>query len=472
MVLHFLTQIYYERQVVGMKKISIVAVLIVFILTFTMILSSCAIFAGAASVASIWSKAYNTMNSLESYEAVLSMDMKLNIDDKSIQILGESTAVECDMNTEDYYFFQETSNTYIYDGFEYQSSSLEAYYYGNYFVTNKNGDGEQKIYSPMELDEYLANYKAKSNVIGFDFSSCENSDYTKNKDKTFSLKYSGFSKEALDAVLIDLGLDKNSFGYELGITDMVVTIVIDSSFLTKEVGMKFIFGDEENSEQHIDITVGYSKYNEAEPYYDKHKTDDYVLMDFKVLDEIDAMMGELNSRESGKFTVGLSESISVNEVRTGQLTESEISYENVKGSIHFDANIKQNYNETHVYYRGGALYTSIGVGQYAVTEFNDEKSSAYVKSMINSANYNRAYVTSVTETETGYTVECNAFSVFAYQKKYLDEGGTYDSATQTVTFTVKDGKISKIRSVVKTYGTKDDGANTLGWYVVAVSTFE
>lgn len=451
--------IYNERQVAVMKKISIVAILLIAILTFTMLLSSCAIFAGVASVASIWSKAYNTMNSLESYESEVKIDLKLIYNTFTYRNIVQNTVIECNIDKEDYYFYQQTKN-YVSSntlGLDQNILSSEAYYNGNYFVTNKIDDQENKIYCPVSLEDYKTKYKKDIDAIELELESCENAEYVKNEDKTFSVKYSGFSKDALKTILKDFGLDRQSFGIDLNIVDLEVTYVIDSKFLTKSVNMNFVIaeGAAHAKDSYIKVDIAYSNYNSAEPKANRHQTEDYTLVDMQLLDEVDALLDELIGREEESFVSEIKQTKTHFGI-ADKLTEiDDVKYGTKNKKFFYEISAETSTGvKTTLRYKEGSRYSLVQGEHYPkyVTQ-TDEEAKTFIKGLLTSS-YDRMNACGIEKQDDTYIIRCKPLEVSPYKQIYTNDGGSFKSVEQTITIKVAEGKIVKIDSVIESLGQK------------------
>lgn len=205
------------------------------------------------------------MSMLDSFKADVSGGMKFELAGEEVSTEISGVHIESGRNDIDDYYYYEKQELHMTseDGkIDEQTETLTAYSDGKMYMENKAYDKDQRLFSPITVDEFM-NSLFDMTDDAFEIEA-EKEEFKENEDGTWTYIQSGHTKE-----------DINSFAYNIGsfelfsnskITDMVVTVVADEKFRAKSFLIEFVF--EENNESAVKpefyIKLDYSDYDCAE----------------------------------------------------------------------------------------------------------------------------------------------------------------------------------------------------------------
>ena len=426
-----------------MKKLSLKVFLVSLLLIVSMCLSSCAVLPFLASnVPSEWRKVGKQMNKWDSYEASMTLDMNTRISGSKVNITIERQMIECNVGKKDYYFYQKTKTS---TGNIGSSETTEAYYDGNMFISSKNGAiSGQNIYTPMTLKEYKE-YRNRFGGAGINFSGCGNTEVVKTDDGKIEITFSEFSEKAIADMMEDLGFDGS---FDIDVNGLEAKIYADENYNAEKIEMNF----DVSGTSSLDITIKYSKINEASPKTKELDTSKYLEMDIRELIKLEDMLKERQDDKNGKFTLDISQTVSGFGEKESYSEKDTVEY-GVKDKKYF-YNIKAETKDDKfdISYSDGNKVTVENGGSEKTEKQSDKEAKAFIDGLINSALYSKSSVTKFEKKGDEYVLECNAASPFSYSAVFSPLGANPQRVEQTITFTVKGGEIVKIVSKAKVTG--------------------
>ena len=161
----------------------------------------------------------------------------------------------------------------------------------------------------------------------------------------------------------------------------------------------------------------------------------------------------MTERENGSFTLSLTQltrsSTSPNS-STYKETD-EVTFGEGESGYFYDIEATVSGTKYDISYKDGTqtIKTSSKTQNKAQTE---KEARDYIKSLINSAGYTQNIVTAIEKRGNGvYRFTCNP-NTQTYETYYANMGGTFKSATQTITVTITDDQRTKIQSAVTAQG--------------------
>jgi hypothetical protein len=134
--------------------------------------------------------------------------------------------------------------------------------------------------------------------------------------------------------------------------------------------------------------------------------------------------------------------------------------------------IKAEINNTKytISYQNGKQ-TVKGDGTNKSEKQTEEEAKDFIRGLINTANYHADYVTNITEVRDGvYEIVSDKPESTPYKNFFVNMGGTFTKATQTITITVENGRITKMEGTVKADGNIPSGYNNYGVGLTIEST--
>ena len=405
------------------------------------------------SAEALYAKVDETMGELNSYEMDLKLDMTFYVSNYKVSSQGTGHAIEDGLVNGDYYFYQETNTTVESKGLSLNETqkSIEAYDNGNYFILNQSSTGTQKMYSPLTAQEVLE-YRADHDMGALDvINDCTNQSFSKKEDGTWELICSGYTKSAIATIEDGMGLDNDMFDAE--IMDMKMTLSADAEYHATKIELEFVFEDKKNAPA-VSITIDFSKYDAAVRQTEQLNTENYTKVeDIRLLKQVEAMLEEMTERENGSFTLSLTQltrsSTSPNS-STYKETD-EVTFGEGESGYFYDIDATVSGTKYDISYKDGTqtIKTSSKTQNKAQTE---KEARDYIKSLINSAGYAQNIVTAIEKRGNGvYRFTCNP-NTQTYETYYANMGGTFKSATQTITVTITDDQLTKIQSAVTAQG--------------------
>ena len=395
------------------------------------------------------------MDSLDSYQTDMKMNLSTEINGYQCvaDMKGKGVLIHGDKGRFYYYDFAE-GTTEIRDTEKNEviesvtTKTLNAFHEGNMYVLTEQGDIEQKLYSPLTKDEYLAYLEKQESEFDIDFESCVNKSFEKNEDGSWILKYSGYTKKTVNDIVEMFGGDDL---FEEEIEDMEIVIRVNADFTVKDMEIKMIFENEATISE-FRMSMQYSKYNEATVVADVSlNTSDYKeVADCRLLTEIEDMLEELEDAENGSFELDL-----VQKLKTTspfyESTSSEndrVTYGKKDGKYFY--NISATYDNGRIeisYENGKQTVTMSGVTE--TVDQTEKEAKAFIGGLINTAQYEAVRVTDISKSNDGvYTIKCNRPNENLYQPVFSSVGVSNPTVTQTIKITVQDDKITKIENTV------------------------
>lgn len=395
------------------------------------------------------------MSALTSYR--VDMDMKMTFFISGIEVVGEGTGYTIeDLNLEgDYYFYTETTTTVTAESLSMNQTqkNMEAYYRGNYFISNEKDGTSQKLYSAMSAEQ-AKEFHLESELDTLDLiKDCTTKEFSKNEDGTWELSCSGYTKAAIDKISEEMGLDGNTLSVE--VMDMKMVMLADASYRAKQIKIDFVF-EETKQMPTVSITADYSQYNEAISTTNSLNTEDYTQVDdIRVLDDIEDLLEELGESESVKFTLDLKQLVRASDGK--QLSvyteENKISCGEGDAGYFYDIDAYINKTQYDISYQNGKQTVKSG-SQSQENAQSEQEAREWILSLINAANYAPEIVTNVEDKGDGvYKLTCGNLDTSEYENFFAGSGGKLSTVNQTITVTIKDGRIVSILSSVLAKGT-------------------
>ena len=138
-----------------MKKKIILTTAILAALFLMIALSSCALLGNNPTL--MWARINRAMNKQSSFEMDTEMNMIFYVDGNQVTSRADGRTVEVDIGKNSQFFYQRVTTTVKSTklGINQNITSLQAYHEGNYFISNRGTDINQRLYSPMSLKDAL-----------------------------------------------------------------------------------------------------------------------------------------------------------------------------------------------------------------------------------------------------------------------------------------------------------------------------
>ena len=404
------------------------------------------------STADVMAKIDKKMDSLKSYEAELtaSLSTKVSYLDCEAEFTGKTIVIN---KKGEFYYYDTMDGVMKLGGMltdqTVNTKQINAFYDGKMFVSNETDEPaqKQKFYSVLTEDEYIAYREKQGGDLDIDFEECVNKSFTKNEDKTWTLKYSGYTKKTIDQFMEAFGDDL----FEDEITDMEIGIHANRDFTVRAMEIKMIF----EKDSSFTVSMRYSAYNEATAITDTLNTADYKeIADCRILTDLEDMIEELEKAENGSFVLDIEQKVKIPELSYEETsTEKDtVSYGKKDGKYFYDITVSYPDGDIGISYENGKQTITYDGNSQTETQTEDA-AIEFINGLINTANYKSSYVSNLEKLEEDvYKITCEAPVASEYEAMFEALGISYDSAKQIITVTIKDGKITKIVNEVVAKG--------------------
>ncbi len=423
-----------------MKKIKLF-LLPAIVLTLLLALSSC----GTNSAKGVFKKINSTMNSLDSYESEATVTVSVDVQGQKISVSSHTKEVLYELSSKDCYVYSETNARSSFAGNVASYKRIKAYHDGNAFSYANIGGSNQSLYSELSRRDFLKYYQySQSEFDTSDIYDCENRTFTQSEDGGgWNVQFSGYSQQIIDSYLYAMGL--SDYDIDDNVIDMQITLKADSEFRATSMSMKMIFeGDDSGATgSKIESYVRYSSYNSVVPETEDLNTMYYrKVADVRLIDGFAYMIEDIQSKRSDRFTL----SVKQDNGQTEYTEESIVRFGKTGGKYYYEIESEINGESYEITYKDGKKTTSKGDKSDTANQ-TDKAARSFINGLINSANYNALYVDDIVQLDDGrYKVTLDIANIDQYRDLITSSGGSYSGAEQTIYFTVKNKKISKIES--------------------------
>ena len=428
----------------------------------------------------LWERIGEVMQAYDAHEISMEMDMVMVV--KGYAVKSSATGTLIEDTGEDYYYYSETNVKVECDELDLkqESRAISAYVDGKAFELRSEDGHERKLYSKMTAEQYAAYLAADREESSFDadITDCTNATFAKNEDKTWTLTYSGYTKKAIKGITGALSTQElDVFGAD--IVDVKVTFLTDEDFCVTDISMEFEFDTEEDAKQtpalnvrmkleamgdavvRVTDTVDPAKYKEVD--------------DLAIRKQLDDMIKQRAEAEQGSFEYKMSQTVKVmGQSQTFSETD-QVKYGMEDGKYYYDITVDADGVSSTVTYKNGTQTVVSGGESYDVPQSEDE-AKEFIASLINdpSLGYNAEQVTNIKKKNDGvWEIELAVADSATFEELFKTLGGTYESATQTVTVTVQDERLIRIKNEIVASGSITQGRDTykVSWNLAMETAF-
>ena len=402
------------------------------------------------------------MSKLDWYELELDMDMKFFMLDNQFDAKATGQIIQTGAENEQYFYYEGTTVTVKCESLDIDQTveTVTAYQDGQMFLLNTEDGEGQKLRSPISQADFEA-YKEEqedSTDLSATLKNCANTEFTKNEDKSWTLKCSGFSKEDVDQIFSSSFDVKDMIGAEL--EDVLLTLEFDKTFIMTTGKMEFVFKTPENAEQVPEMKATFECKNvNQEPQSDLIKVDDYrEVTDARLFTKIEELMEDAYAAESATFTLETYQSATMG-MESSKATETDtVKYITDDNGYRYYITALTDGKKYELVYENG-YRTVNGTNRTAQTE---AEAKSFIQSLINSAGYEKERVTDVQKDGNAYTVTIADPDLSKYG---LESYGSNSSLKELkIIYTVgDDGKPITIESRLELAGDYTVGGKTFGF---------
>ena len=461
-----------------MKKFfSIVLALLLCMTLFT----SCKTKFEPQSAKELWDKINETMDALDSYESNGTGTLTLNVSGVKLSMDLKMKNLISGLQNGNYYYYYSTDSTLSTTSnisLSGESSevlheiSIEAFDDGKMFVSLESDERNQKLYSSITKEDFIAYRENKDqDSDDIDYSDCKNASFSQNEDGTWSLQYSGYTKKTINQLIKSFDMENAAFDFE--IEDLNVSVLADSEFRAKEIKIQFLFDEEteKSTSPVFEMSMTFGNYNAITPI--KLNTSEYTKVeDCRFIYDLEDMLQALEEKKDGLFSLELEQILSVPSLnQTQSYTENDtVIYGEKNGSYFYEITASSGSDVFDISYENGKQTVSVS-GQKETTSQTENEAKEYIRSLINTASYSPEYVSSITKRGEGiYEIQCKYPDTSAYAPIFEAYAGTLTEITQTITFTIENDSIVKIENYTLAKGNASNGYQLIEMRIELIST--
>ncbi|MBE6712786.1 MAG: hypothetical protein E7580_04610 [Ruminococcaceae bacterium] len=406
----------------------------------------------------LWEKIDRVMDGLESYGIKQEIKSVIYYAGNKFEIASSIEGITSSEKAEDYYFYMSGENKVLCKELDVDETveMKEAFYKDKMYVLNKSESVDQRLCASATAEEFLKNEDAVS-IDDLDLSACMNQEFSKQKDGTWTLSFSGYTKKSIDQFLEEMSLEE-----DLGapVSDMEVVATCDKEFRSTEVTFEFLFDlkDDSTVAPEIFIKISFDRFNDAEFDFDTLLPEEYTEVDdLLVLDRFKKGLEALKSAKKGEFTLNIKEKVTIQGETETKEEDDEISYGEENGSYYYDIRVSDENGRYQLNCRGGTLTITMD-GESESGSQSEEEAKALVDGLIDSAKFSSEYVTDVEKLEEDvYLIKIDEIDE-TYFGEELGEGIKFSSGSQEITLTMKDDKIAEYSATFLISARIRDGA--------------
>lgn len=409
----------------------------------------------------LWNKIDETMCNIKSNETDMTMKMVQYLYGMKYDLSGTNHVIEVESDG-DFYSYTQQSMTVTCEEAEYSetSESVTAYYNGKMYISNKSEGVDQKFCSAMTAEEFIE-ADSDDSIKDIDFTDCAKSEFSKNEDGTWNLKFSAYTKKQINVMLDGMEMEEGEMGAD--ILDMEVTVLADTEFRAKQMSIKLVFEIEEDSTviPEFAVTNNYSKFNEAQPNPDAIKTEEYTEVDdVRVLDNVEDSIKDIQNASSGKFKYDLKQSTRVYGQTSTYTEKNTITYGKENGGYYYDVSANISGTKYTINYKGGKQTITQGSEKNSTSQ-SEEDAKAFIDGLIDCASYHAELVSKIEKTDEGvYKFTIDNPDISEIKQNLAASEIAVKSGSQEMIVTLSDGSVTRIENKLKINATyKKSGAN-------------
>ncbi len=409
--------------------------------------------------AKLYELAGEVMDGLDSYTSEMTMSISGSVDGMTVSANGNGEMKHSDINGDNMAYCQTTYTSMKISGHGVEetetATTADGYYDGKMYISHKDNDIDQKLWSPSSVEQYREYLASKQDEeIDFKIEYFSNREAERDEDDgSWKTTLSGSNSEGLEAMKKMVGGIDEIFASTYTLKDVEVTIEYDKKYYPQSIEANYIFevisGKSSTSLPTITIEVEYDDYNETE--IEEPDFEGYTeTADLAIIDKVDDAFEKIEDcDERVNFTANVLTRVS--DAGNGT-TYSRSSYK-YTGSAYYEAENKFKYNMKM--YNGDIasptsndiiVYTYSNGKQHAgfanspngqVTICTDLEAKDYIASITNYPEFASQKVQSITQKKDGVYEFTLAPAVADELKEGIeDEGAKVTSVSAVLTVTM------------------------------------
>lgn len=388
-----------------------------------------------------------------SYKMEMTMSMETTIQasyQSNVTVIADGSVeqVWSGIGTDDFcYYSCDTSSTKLASSTAVSNSKKIQYFKdGVYYLTVEDASlsNPQKLCTEMKAEDFIE--YINGSTTSFDFYDCTTVSCTQNQDLSWSVKYEGYTKKAINDMIEELDLDMSLFNAD--ILDVKFAIEVDKDLNESSMSIEFVFEQKAKQPKFV-LNAIMSGINSTEPK--SSLTKDFTEVDdIVILETLEEKIEDIENDDYGLVKLEISQI-----VKTGSKVQTVSETDTIRYGLEDDAyfyNIeaKTGDDEYLIKYENG--YQSVSVGGVESTKVAKTESDAraFVNGLIRTSNYDARLITSVTKNEDGsYVITTSNPDIKAFKTLISSISLSVHSKEQTYIIKFKDdGSIASIESTL------------------------
>lgn len=394
------------------------------------------------------------MQNTSSYTVDEVLNAVIYANDIKLNLTTTSRAMYDGINTDDFYYYTDSTFTMDSDEITVDSSmyGVKTYQNGRLYSYTDDDTVEQKIFTVMTNDEFVEYLDESSNV---DLDVYDASKRTfKKKDGVWILDVSGFSKKSINTIIKKMGLDDDLIG--LDPMDIEMTFEANENYVVETVTTKFVFEENRRNVPSFEVVDEYSYGNIDRIIIDSIG---YKEMDIRVLDDIAEHISDFKNSDYGSVRVDNTVTVSIPNRSIATNEENEISYGEDSSGFWFTMDMVMggtNYSKDYNYeieYSNGVQTITLD-GESEKTAVTETAAKATIAKYIDPASFNKYNISNLVQRPNGnYVLTVSHVDESKYISEYYTPlGATLDEVSEKIEITMKDGKITRMDFSATAYG--------------------
>jgi hypothetical protein len=434
----------------------------IFVILLSVVLLTACDFGKELTSADVLAEIKDAMDNAPSYEADGEITMTVFVLGDKMELDGTQKTVYSKNADEGMYFCSKNDTTAEYKGEEVRLVVTDAYNGGSYFLTCITGGDSTKLRSEMTEDEFEEFYKNLNDNIDI-FEGYGEISHVKNEDGTYTVSLSKYDEKTISTLNKKSGFPLENGGGK--IVDCAVTVEADADFRMNKVTVDYVFSNSSFSGKQ---TMSFSKYGEAEKELKYVDTDRYTeVSNAGAVRTLKSLLTDRTESENGSLVFDYVMEVMVAGQKQTRTEKTTVTYGRRDGAYTFEANCEVDGTEYEITYKDGVFKTN---GE-ETPGYNDYTAKQFVSGqLIDPFNFSMAGVENITQKNesdgsTVYELKMAYNSAFIEKKlgpSYEAIGAEYDTASATLTITVKDNAIKTIEYKVNSYGSIEQGNSSFG----------
>ena len=366
---------------------------------------------------------------------------------------------QIDGSGEDLLHQQRSHTQNLSQGYLTESSTFSGFQNGTMYFTGTTEGGAytgSQLQASISAEEYVKylNGSKLQNDIDLDFSAdeCGSATCEKNEDGKWVGTYTDFAQSYIDRVLTGLVGMEIIFSEYYAVADIVITLSASSDLDLERVDVAFEFksiNSKANTTAPIFTTsLEITAQNDTE--IEKIDLSAFKNVDdLRYINQVQIMAGEIATKDAGKFTLSTKSEYTLGDVSKTQDQRLALSFSTPSSGYFYQLSMDSEQTSYRIVYSDGEqnVYYDNNSKPYSTKDSSDTAAKQFVYATLVPTDFQPTDVIDVKKAVSDgtvvYTVQVSSKAAQDTVKKALGSKARNESFTETYTFHIKDGKLTK-----------------------------